>query len=104
MSISVLSSNNIEKRGLVQMEDYLSTLPGVSMQETGGGQNSIAIRGIGVYPASEIEALGTYFSETPVTGIELYSSGHADFRMVDIERVVVLRGPRTVGLNLNYQF
>ncbi len=94
MSISALSGDTIEKRGLVQMGDYLSTLPGVTMQERGAGQNSIVIRGIGVDPVLEIEAVGTYFGETPVTGIGLYGSGHADFRMVDIERVEVLRGPQ----------
>ncbi len=94
MSISALGSDTIEKRGLVQMGDYLSTLPGVTMQERGAGQNSIVIRGIGVDPARETEAVGTYFGETPVSGIGAFDSGHADFRMVDIERVEVLRGPQ----------
>ncbi len=94
VSISALSGDTIEKRGLVQMGDYLSTLPGVTMQDRGAGQNSIVMRGIGVDPAVETEAVGTYFGETPVTGIGLYGSGHADFRMVDIERVEVLRGPQ----------
>ncbi len=94
MSISALGGDTIDKRGLVQMGDYLSTLPGVTIQERGAGQNSIVMRGIAVDPAFENEAVGAYFGETPVTGIGLYGSGHADFRMVDIERVEVLRGPQ----------
>ncbi len=94
MSISALGADTIEKRGLNSMGDYLNTLPGVTMQDRGAGRNSIVIRGIAVDPALETEAVGVYFGETPVTGFGLYRSGHADFKMVDIERVEVLRGPQ----------
>ena len=46
MSISALGSDTIEKRGLVGMDDYLRTVPGVSFQDRGAGQNSIVMRGI----------------------------------------------------------
>ena len=46
MAISALDGDTIEKRGLVGMDDYLRTLPGVSMQDRGAGQNSIVIRGL----------------------------------------------------------
>ena len=38
MAVSALSGETIEKRGLVGMSDYLSTLPGVSMQDRGASQ------------------------------------------------------------------
>ncbi len=99
MSITALGSDTIEKRGLVQMSDYLSTLPGVTMQDRGaGGVNSIVMRGVASQPQREKEAVSVYFGESPVSGVSASwwgpGGGHADFKMVDIERVEVLRGPQ----------
>ena len=98
MAISALSGDTIEKRGLVGMDDYLRTLPGVSMQDRGAGQNSIVIRGIAANPQVETQAVGVYFGETPITGLgsnsSSGSSGNGDIKLVDIERIEVLRGPQ----------
>ncbi len=94
MSISALGSDAIEKRGLVEMEDYLRTVPGVSYQDRGAGSNTVVMRGIAVSPQTEQSSVGVYFGETSVTGLASYSSGNADLKMVDIERVEVLRGPQ----------
>ncbi len=94
LSISALNSNLIDKRGLVQMEDYMSTIPGVTMQERGGTGNTIVVRGISVNHGDE--AVGVYFGETTVSGGmgTTWGSGTFDLKMVDIERVEVLRGPQ----------
>ena len=98
MSISALSSETIEKRGLVGMDDYLRTVPGVSFQDRGAGQNAIVMRGIAVSPQTENEAVGVYFGETPTAGLSNAGGGggggNLDIKMVDIERVEVLRGPQ----------
>ncbi len=94
LSISALGSDAIDKRGLVQMDDYMNTIPGVTMQERGGTGNTIVMRGISVNHGDE--AVGVYFGETPVSGGmgATWGSGTYDFKMVDIERVEVLRGPQ----------
>ncbi|MDB9953749.1 TonB-dependent receptor [Porticoccaceae bacterium] len=98
MSISALTGEMIEKRGLVGMSDYLSTVPGVTMQDRGAGQNSIIIRGLSADPQSDKSTTGTYFGEIPTSGLGNSSTfggvGSADIKMVDIERVEVLRGPQ----------
>ncbi len=95
MAISLLGADTIEKRGLVSMGDYLSTIPGVTVHDRGAGANSITMRGISASPQTERTAVGVYFGETPVSGM---SSGaftvSSDLRMVDIERVEVLKGPQ----------
>ena len=63
MAISVLSGDTIEKRGLVGMDDYLRTLPGVDMQDRGAGQNNVIIRGVGSDPQLENSTVGIYFGE-----------------------------------------
>ena len=98
MSISALSGDTIDKRGLVGMDDYLRTIPGVSFQDRGAGQNSIVMRGISANPQTDNEAVGVYFNETPISGLSNAGNGggagNLDIKMVDIERVEVLRGPQ----------
>ena len=80
------------------MDDYLRTLPGVNMQDRGAGQNSIVVRGIGSDPQLEDGNVGVYFGETPIAGLGTPSntggSGNADIKLVDIERIEILRGPQ----------
>ena len=96
MSLTAIDSDLIEKRGLVGMNDYLRALPNVNMVERGAGWNTIIIRGISTDLVSD-SPVGIYFGETPVTGLGLAgnaTSDSADLKLVDIERVEVLRGPQ----------
>ena len=99
LAVSVLGEEEIDKRGLVGMDDYLAGLPGVSYQDRGTGSNTITIRGIGL--GSQLEQnspVGSYFGEVPVTGlgpeVNGNQAGNADIKLVDIARVEVLRGPQ----------
>jgi iron complex outermembrane recepter protein len=98
MAISALSGDIIDKRNLVSMDDYLRTIPGVSFQDRGAGQNSIVIRGITTSPQTEDSTTGAYFGEVPIANISAASltgsAGNVDIKLVDIERIEVLRGPQ----------
>lgn len=98
MSVSAISSEAIEKRGLVGMDDYLRTLPGVSFHDRGAGQNTIVIRGLSTDPQAEKSTSGVYFGETPITDLGTQGvadvAGSLDIKLVDVERVEVLRGPQ----------
>ncbi len=98
MSIAVIGHEDIERRGLAGMEDYLRSIPGVNQIDRGGADNAIVIRGISTAPQSENFSSGTtvasYFDETPITGAAGFASGGIDLRPVDIERIEVLRGPQ----------
>ena len=98
MAISALGADTIEKRGLVGMDDYLRTLPGVNMQDRGAGQNSVVIRSISVDPQVEEANVGVYFGETSIAGLGGSGTngqgGNPDVKLVDIERIEVLRGPQ----------
>lgn len=99
VAVSVMSADSIEKRHIVGMEDYLAALPGVSYSDRGAGSNTITIRGIGL--GSQLDPnspVGSYFGEVPLTGlgpqVNANQAGNADIKMVDIQRVEVLRGPQ----------
>ncbi len=97
MSIAVIGNEDIERRGLIGMEDYLRSIPGVNQIER-GFDNAIIIRGINTSPQSENIGAGTtvatYFDETPITGAAGLGGGGIDVRPVDLERIEVLRGPQ----------
>jgi len=93
-----MTGDTIDKRGLVSMRDYLSSVPGVTLIDQGAGKNAIVIRGLSGDPQTEASSTGAYFGETSVTdlgGIGVANAaGNADIKLVDIERVEVLRGPQ----------
>ena len=71
---------------------------GSIIQDRGAGQNSVVIRGIASSPQTEDSSAGVYFGETPISDLGsssgLGNAGNADIKLVDIERVEVLRGPQ----------
>lgn len=98
LSISVITAEEIGRRGLVSSEDYLRGIPGVNQTEDIFG-STIIIRGLESASAFQNAASGsttaTYFGETPTTGsMGEEGSTAVDLKLVDIERVEVLRGPQ----------
>ncbi|MEZ5713400.1 MAG: TonB-dependent receptor [Sphingobium sp.] len=95
ISMTVLGSDEIDTRNLQEMQDYLNAVPGVTMQDLSGqgAGNSIVIRGIAVdvQSTTDKQAIATYFGEVPTAR---NGGGFVDLKMVDIERVEVLRGPQ----------
>lgn len=100
VSIAVIGHVDIERRGLIGMEDYLRAIPGANQIDNGALSNAIVIRGITTSPQFENSGSGagttvaTYFDETPITGAGGIGAGGIDVRPVDIERIEVLRGPQ----------
>ena len=97
MAISALSSDTIDKRNLVGMGDYLNSLPSISVLDQGPGFNSVVIRGLSADPqlegADSSPLAGVYFGETAISGFGILGNS-ADIKLVDMERVEVLRGPQ----------
>jgi iron complex outermembrane receptor protein len=90
-SITALNQLEIERRGLVSMDDYLSTIPGVNMADRGVSSNKIIIRGVNA-SIEEDSTVGIFFGEVPLNTVARGST--ADLKMVDVNRVEVLRGPQ----------
>ena len=90
LSVSVISGDELTKRGASTIEDLQFTVPGLSITEFSPGQQRISMRGISVY--SGLPTVGVYMDEMPLN-LETNQTGQ-DVRMVDIERVEVLRGPQ----------
>lgn len=97
LSIAAISAQDIERRGLIGMEDYLRSVPSVNQVDRGSVDNAIIIRGVATAPENETFSTGsttvaTYFDETPITAAA--GGVGVDVRPVDIERIEILRGPQ----------
>jgi outer membrane receptor protein involved in Fe transport len=98
ISMAAIGADEIERRGLVSAEDYLRGIPGVNQTSDQVG-SSIIIRGVETSPSYQNYSSGTtvatYFGETPITNSAgLAANSNVDIKLVDIERVEVLRGPQ----------
>lgn len=98
ISIAVVTADEISKRGMVSAEDYLRGIPGVNQTSDPVG-SSIIIRGLETSPSfqnfSSGTTVATYFGETPITNSGgLAANTNVDIKLVDIERIEVLRGPQ----------
>jgi iron complex outermembrane recepter protein len=99
LSISAVTADEIDRRGLFSAADYLRGIPGANQVESGPFGQSIVIRGIETSPESQNFNSGTttatYFGEAPTTNSAgMAGNSNVDIKLVDIERVEVLRGPQ----------
>ena len=96
VSIGVLDGAAIDNLHVQDLEDVTRTLPGISFAShqngpAGQGQDNITIRGISSTVGNP--TVGVYVDEVPFVTLTGYE-GQAEPRLVDIERVEVLRGPQ----------
>src|SRR5690606_20930849 len=76
----------------LSVEDYLNSIPGVTMSHSVSVLNDLAFRGLGGFWGGDA-TVGAYFGEVPMTS-PMYSIFGSDMKLVDMERVEVLRGPQ----------
>ncbi len=100
ISIETLGNKKLEQLNIVNLDDYVKYLPGVTTVKglgqggNGVGTTHVYMRGIvsgqdGNHSASQ-PTVGTYFDEQPVTTID----GTVDIHVYDIARIEVLEGPQ----------
>ena len=95
-SITAETGEQLRQRGAVQLQDIVATTPGLSNPGPGGGNGSnLVIRGVTTDTAQSLKqsTVSVMFDDIPVdpstSGLEA-----TNLRIVDIERVEVLRGPQ----------
>lgn len=89
---SALSGEALERLGGDSFEDLASQFVGVTVTNLGSGRNKIFVRGLsdGSFTGKTQSTVGLYLDDLPIT----YDAPDPDLRLVDIDRVEVLRGPQ----------
>ncbi len=90
LSVTALRGEDLENRGQRGVNDFIDTVPGVSVRPTSNGFATIQIRGIssGVGDGT----VGIYLDEIPFSVLSTTVS--PNLRSFDLDRVEVLRGPQ----------
>ncbi len=96
VSIGVVDGGTIDNLHLENLEDITRILPGISFaahnnSPNGPGLDNIAIRGVSSTVGNP--TVGIYIDEVPLITLTGYE-GDIEPRLIDIERVEVLRGPQ----------
>jgi iron complex outermembrane receptor protein len=91
-AISVVAHEDLERLGGRSFADAALQVVGVTVTNLGSGRNKIFVRGLsdGSFTGHTQSTVGLYLDDVPIT----YSAPDPDLRLVDIDRVEVLRGPQ----------
>lgn len=92
LAITAFGTDDIAKRGLVNMDDYSALVPALSITRRGPGGNSVVFRGIassGIQFGTKSSS-GVYLDEQPITTAGVNPDPH----LIDIERLEALSGPQ----------
>ncbi|MGH8635183.1 MAG: TonB-dependent receptor, partial [Burkholderiales bacterium] len=96
LSVSVISSQQLEDFHVTRLTDIAAYVPGLQVTSSGApGLTSISLRGIA--PVSASATVATYIDENPLGSSGFFQAANAlalDLLPYDIERVEVLRGPQ----------
>lgn len=96
VSITAESGEQLRRRGATQLQDLVATTPGLSNPGQGGGnKTNLVIRGVTTDMSANLKqsTVSVLFDDIPV---DPSTAGllTTNLRLVDIERVEVLRGPQ----------
>ncbi|WP_232059420.1 TonB-dependent receptor [Kineobactrum salinum] len=92
-AVSVLGADTLNATGIVDIDAMASLVPGLNIESFGPGDSEYIIRGINSAGESTVSV---YFDESPITGRFVEDGGgkNAPLKLVDIDRIEVLKGPQ----------
>ena len=95
ISVSALTGNELQSRGIVSLEAVARDVPGLSMRSAGPDQSEFEARGIASNGGNS-PTVGFYLGDIPLSPPAMGQIGKVviDPNLYDLERIEVLRGPQ----------
>ena len=95
ISISAVSGDDLQARGVASLAALAQGTPGVSLKTEGPSQTEIEMRGM-TSSGGNSATVGFYLDDLPLTGPASAQNGHVviDPDLYDLNRIEVLRGPQ----------
>jgi len=95
IAISAVGGDNLQRGGTTSFADLTRNAPSLRVVDGGPGNRRVILRGV---TAAGEPTVGVYYDESPVSGSVGTTSDAAgstpDFRLFDVQRAEVLRGPQ----------
>jgi iron complex outermembrane receptor protein len=95
-SVLVLGGNELRNQSADTLQDYVARVPGLTMRESGPGQQQLVIRGVST-GAGFASTVATYIDDAPVgasNGDGVGGQILPEIDSIDLARIEVLRGPQ----------
>ncbi len=91
-ALTAIAGTRFERGGVTDMTGVASLTAGMTVTNLGSGRNKILLRGMsdGAFTGLTQSTVALYLNQIPIT----YSAPDPDLKLVDIDRVEVLRGPQ----------
>jgi len=95
ISISAVSGESLQERGVPSLAALAQGTPGVSLKSEGPSQTEIEMRGM-TSSGGNSATVGFYLDDIPLTGAAGAQNGHVviDPDLYDLNRIEILRGPQ----------
>ena len=95
ISITAVTGQDIQNRGIGEFTELAATVPGISMKASGPGQTEFEMRGM-TSSGGNSATVGFYLDDTPMSAPANAQNGKVviDPNLYDLNRVEVLRGPQ----------
>ncbi|KRA60071.1 TonB-dependent receptor [Caulobacter sp. Root655] len=90
--VSVIGAGRLHDAGSVDTKSISQQTAGFTTTNLGAARNKIMLRGLsdGAFTGRTQQTVGTYLDNIPLT----YNAPDPDLRLIDVERVEILRGPQ----------
>ena len=91
-AISVIPGDQLRATGTMDPLETTGQLAGIQTTNLGPGRDKLLLRGLsdGAFTGRSRSTVGTYLDDTPLN----YNAPDPDLRLIDVERVEVVRGPQ----------
>jgi outer membrane receptor protein involved in Fe transport len=95
VSITAMSGDGLQERGIPSLAALAQGTPGVSLKSEGPSQTEIEMRGM-TSSGGNSATVGFYLDDIPLTGPASAQNGHVviDPDLYDLNRIEILRGPQ----------
>jgi iron complex outermembrane receptor protein len=95
--VTVLTSDSLVESNKLRLQDYYSSVPGLSFSSSGNGDMKLALRGVTTGSAFSNPTVGILIDDSPygsTTVLGGFRTSAPDIDPSDLDRVEVLRGPQ----------
>lgn len=91
-ALTSLSTGQVADTGAVDANGLSALVAGMTVTNLGSGRNKVLLRGMsdGAFTGLTQSTVGIYINRSPLT----YSAPDPDLKLIDLDRVEVLRGPQ----------
>jgi len=96
-SVASVNTERLAREGKVRLEDYVASVPGLSLSSYRQGFTQVTLRGITTGVAQSASTTAFYIDEAPIGSVNAYTLGSTitpDLDPAELQRIEVLKGPQ----------